>query len=73
MGTVAVIGEAIRARGFGLAGALVYEAGDPAAVIKAWDQLPAEVVLVVLTPSAASALDASPTTRRALSTVVMPP
>jgi vacuolar-type H+-ATPase subunit F/Vma7 len=55
-GTVAVIGEEVLVRGFGLAGALVLPAAEPVAVRAAWDGLPAGVALVVLTAAAAAAL-----------------
>jgi vacuolar-type H+-ATPase subunit F/Vma7 len=55
-GTVAVIGEEVLVRGFGLAGARVLPAEDPAAVRAAWQELPGEVVLVILTRPAAAAL-----------------
>ena len=57
VGTVAVIGEEAVVRGFGLAGALVLPAADPAAARAAWSALPADVDVVILTPAAAAALD----------------
>lgn len=56
MGTVAVIGEETRVRGFGLAGATVLAADTPAAVRAAWAGLPGEVRLVILTRAAAAAI-----------------
>lgn len=56
MGTVAVIGEETRVRGFGLAGAVVLVADTPAAARAAWAALPRDVSLAILTPAAASAL-----------------
>lgn len=55
-GTVAAIGEEVLVRGFGLAGVLVCPADDPEAVRTAWQGLPEEVSLVILTPTAAAAL-----------------
>jgi len=55
-GTVAAIGEEALVGGFGLAGARVLPAGDPAAVRAAWQDLPPGVALVILTPAAAAAL-----------------
>jgi vacuolar-type H+-ATPase subunit F/Vma7 len=55
--TVAVIGEEAVVRGFGLAGALVLPADDPAGTRAAWAALPATVAVVILTPAAAAVLD----------------
>jgi vacuolar-type H+-ATPase subunit F/Vma7 len=55
-GGVAALGEQLRVQGFGLAGALVLEADTPEAAEAAWRDLPADVVLVILTPAAARAL-----------------
>lgn len=55
-GRVAVIGELVRVQGFGLAGALVLPAEEPADVRAAWRSLPADVVVVILTPAAAETL-----------------
>ncbi|WP_220502009.1 V-type ATP synthase subunit F [Microbispora sp. H10670] len=59
VGSVAVIGEAVRVAGFGLAGALVLVAEDAAEVRTAWRSLGPGVAVVVLTPRAAKALDAA--------------
>jgi vacuolar-type H+-ATPase subunit F/Vma7 len=56
MGTIAVIGEAVRTAGFGLAGAIVFECETPAEVRQAWDALPDQVLAVILTPAADAAL-----------------
>lgn len=56
MGTVAVIGEEVRVRGFGLAGAQVLPAEAPEQVRAAWQELPDCVSLVILTDTAAAAL-----------------
>lgn len=69
MGGIAVIGEHVRVQGFGLAGALVMVAAEPAAVRRCWQALPGEVDVVVLTPAAADAIG-DPAGRL---TVVMPP
>ena len=73
MGTIAVIGEAVRTRGFGLAGATVYETADPADVVRAWKQLPANVVVVILSPTAAAALGSRDRSESGRYVVVMPP
>lgn len=56
MGTIAVIGEAVRTAGFGLAGAIVFECETPAEVKQAWDALPDQVLTVILTPAADATL-----------------
>jgi vacuolar-type H+-ATPase subunit F/Vma7 len=68
-GRVAVIGELVRVQGFGLAGALVLPAEEPADVRAAWRSLPAAVVVVILTPAAADALPE----RKGRLTAVLPP
>ena len=64
-GTVAVIGEEAVVRGFGLAGVRVLPAGEAAAVRAAWQGLPGDVALVILTPAAEAALaaEAAPDSR----------
>lgn len=52
MGTVAVIGEEARIRGFALVGALILAAEDAAGVRDAWQRLPAGVEVVILTAAA---------------------
>jgi vacuolar-type H+-ATPase subunit F/Vma7 len=52
-GRVAALGEELRVQGFGLAGALVVAADTPEAAGAAWQDLPADVTLVILTPDAA--------------------
>ncbi|WP_327048758.1 V-type ATP synthase subunit F [Microbispora sp. NBC_01189] len=59
VGTVAVIGEAVRVAGFGLAGARVLVAEDAEEVRTAWLSLGPGVAVVVLTPRAAKALGAT--------------
>jgi vacuolar-type H+-ATPase subunit F/Vma7 len=56
MGAVAVIGEAVRTAGFGLAGAVVFECETPDEVKQAWDALPDQVLAVILTPAADAVL-----------------
>jgi hypothetical protein len=70
---IAVLGEPIRIQGFGLAGALLLPAEDPGAVNTAWDRLPADVAVAVLTSRAADALGDRRAQRRWPLTVVMPP
>ena len=58
MATVAAIGERARVDGFALVGALVRAADTPAEVRAAWRALPSDVAVVLLTSSAAAALEA---------------
>jgi vacuolar-type H+-ATPase subunit F/Vma7 len=70
MARVAVIGEEMRVQGFGLVGAVVCPATGADAVRAAWQTLADDIAVVLLTPTAASALaDLSTGTRL---TVVMP-
>lgn len=73
MSRVAVIGERVRTGGFALAGALVCPAETSGQVQQAWDSLPADVVVAVLTPRAAAWLADRPGQRPGVLTVVMPP
>jgi len=70
MGRVAAIGERVRVDGLSLAGVLVRAAEDPPAVRAEWAALPDDVVVVILTDSAARAL---PVGGRGPLRVVMPP
>ncbi|MEV0173553.1 V-type ATP synthase subunit F [Streptomyces sp. NPDC050803] len=56
MARIAAIGERPRVIGLATAGVMVFPAPDPRAVRAAWDRLPADVGLVVVTPAAADAL-----------------
>ncbi len=56
MSRFAVIGAGAVIEGFGLAGALVYPADRPERVRAAWDALPPDVLVVVLTADAAGAV-----------------
>ena len=53
MARAAVIGEPLVIEGYGLAGAVLCPAADRAAARAAWQGLPADVVVAVLTPAAA--------------------
>jgi vacuolar-type H+-ATPase subunit F/Vma7 len=64
MSTIAAIGERERLRGFALAGVRVVAADDGAAARAAWRELPAEVGLVILTPTARAALQSETSARR---------
>jgi vacuolar-type H+-ATPase subunit F/Vma7 len=56
MGTVVVIGKPALVDGYALAGAIVVTAEGPAETRQAWQELPADVSLVILTAAAAEAL-----------------
>ncbi len=56
MSRIAAIGAGVAVQGFGLAGALVRPAESGAEVRAAWDALPPDVAMVVLTADAARAL-----------------
>jgi vacuolar-type H+-ATPase subunit F/Vma7 len=70
-GRFAAIGERIQVEGFGLAGAAVCPAENPDEVRAAWRSLPADVVVVILTPAAAASVNEIPAGGLPL-TVVMP-
>ena len=70
MGGIAAIGEAMRVQGLGLAGVLVLPGDDPQQVRSSWADLPEDVLLVILTPSAATEIE---TSAAGPLTVVMPP
>ena len=72
MARAAVIGEALRVEGYALAGAAVYAAHDEAGVRQAWQALPDDVAVVVLTPRAAGWLGDEIVRRPGLLPVVMP-
>lgn len=56
MGRVAAIGAEPLVRGFGLVGVLVLPAEDDDAARTAWQRLPGDVELVILSPAAAAAI-----------------
>lgn len=68
MSSVVVIGEGVA--GYRLAGAHVVEAEGPVPVRAAWDALPEDTGLVLLTPAARAALGAEPDRRRLLVAVI---
>ena len=73
MGTVAVIGEEARIRGFALAGTLILAAEDAVGVRDAWRRLPAGVEVVILTAAADRALADRDHLAMAPLVAVMPP
>jgi len=70
--TVVALGEPSLVDGYRLVGASVCAAEDPAAVLEAWDRLPAGTALVILTGAAALALGSLVRDPDAPLTVVMP-
>jgi vacuolar-type H+-ATPase subunit F/Vma7 len=58
MGTIAAIGQEPLIRGFALAGVRLFPAGDASAARAAWQQLPSDVDVVILTPLAREGLGA---------------
>jgi vacuolar-type H+-ATPase subunit F/Vma7 len=74
MGRIVVLGDAAAVDGFALGGATVISAADPEAVRRAWETLPADAAVVVLTASASAVLGAPARARRPdLLTISMPP
>lgn len=72
MSGVAAIGEAVRLDGYALAGVTVHEAPDGDAARAAFDALPADVAVLLLTPRARSALAGHLAERPALLWVELP-
>jgi vacuolar-type H+-ATPase subunit F/Vma7 len=60
MGSLVVIGNEARVGGFALGGAVVLAADQPDLVVQAWESLPEDTSVVVLTPEAATALSGAP-------------
>jgi vacuolar-type H+-ATPase subunit F/Vma7 len=72
MARVAVIGERMRVAGYALGGAAVLVAETEEEVQTAWDGLPSDVAVVILTPRAAGAVGPDRTTTSAPLSVVLP-
>jgi len=68
----AVIGEAVRTAGFALVGAVVATAETPEETRAAWQALPPDVAVLVLTPSAAAWLGDTLAARPDVLVEVMP-
>ncbi|MER5450181.1 hypothetical protein ABT052_14550 [Streptomyces sp. NPDC002766] len=73
MGHIAAIGEPLRILGLASAGVLLSPAESPDAARAAWRNLPPDVDLVLLTPTAADALDAEAVEGQEPLVAVMPP
>jgi len=72
MTRIGALGAANLVEGFALAGAVVCVADEPVAVEAAWDTLPDDVLVLVLTPAAAAQLTARLDERPQLLPVVIP-
>jgi vacuolar-type H+-ATPase subunit F/Vma7 len=72
MSRAAVIGEDLRIGGYALAGAVLCPASGETEALRAWRDLPEDVAVVVLTPSAAGWLREELPQRPAVLPVVMP-
>lgn len=72
MARAAVIGEALRIYGYGLAGALLFPASDQPGAVRAWQDLPDDVAVVLLTGQAAGWLEEEIPRRPGVLPVVMP-
>lgn len=72
MSGIAVIGAGTLVAGYRLSGAVVLAAEDDNAVRAAWDRLPEDVAVVVLTAAAARALGDTPSATGPPLAVVMP-
>ena len=72
MSTVAVLGERALVQGFALAGARVLVAETAASVRDQWEQMPPEVLVVIVTPFAAAELPGVRSSTDGPMTVVMP-
>jgi len=68
----AVIGESLAVAGYALAGCVLLPADNPDEVNSAWQALPADTVLLILTESAASWLADRLVQRPDICTAVMP-
>jgi vacuolar-type H+-ATPase subunit F/Vma7 len=72
MSRAVAIGDGRRLAGFALAGVIVAPAADGAAVRAAWDALPEDTALVILSPDAREHLDDRLGERTSLVWAVLP-
>ncbi len=72
MARAAIIGDPLRIYGYGLAGALLFPASDQPDVMRAWQDLPGDVAVVLLTGQAARWLEGELSRRPGVVPVVMP-
>jgi vacuolar-type H+-ATPase subunit F/Vma7 len=73
MATAAIIGEALMVEGYALAGAVVHPAGTETEATAAFDALPADTALVIMTADAAGWLADRLGQRPDILTTVMQP
>jgi vacuolar-type H+-ATPase subunit F/Vma7 len=73
MATAAVIGEALEVEGYALAGAIVHAAASRTEATAAWEELPPDTALVVMTATAAAWLADRLPQRPDILTAVMRP
>jgi len=72
MARVAVIGEPLRIYGYGLAGAVLCPVSDQEQAARAWQDLPGDVAVAVLTASAARWLASDIASRPDVLRVLLP-
>lgn len=73
MAAAAVIGEALAVEGYALAGAVVLRADSQAEAAAAWDALPPDTALLIMTARAAGWLAGRLAERPAILTAVLRP
>jgi vacuolar-type H+-ATPase subunit F/Vma7 len=73
MSTVVALGELVAIRGYGLAGVTLEPADDEAAVERAWERLPDDVSLLIVTRQAEAVLRERWNERPRLLRAVLPP
>ena len=73
MAKAAVIGEELAVEGYALAGCVLLPADNPDELNAAWQSLPPDTVLLILTESAATWLADRLAQRPDIMTAVMPP
>jgi vacuolar-type H+-ATPase subunit F/Vma7 len=73
MARVAAIGEELAVEGYALAGCVLLPAHNPDEVNSAWQALPPDTVLLIVTQSAANCLADRLAERPDILTAVMPP
>lgn len=73
MAAAAVIGEALAVEGYALAGAVVHGANTLAEATAAWDSLPQDTALLIMTERAAQWLAARLAERPGMLTAVLRP
>jgi hypothetical protein len=73
MASAAIIGEELAVEGYALAGCVLLPANNPDEVNSAWQALPPDTVLLILTQTAATWLGDRLAQRPDIMTAVMPP